>query len=1015
MGYVKKIWVFLLVMALSLSLAAPSFAGKWFSLLPQDDQTIPFSSYETEESADDLEMSATLSISDWSDEPERIPLTMTFLGKDGELITDISDEDKRGYEEVFFYASQAMYQMTQGQHALGNVRIFLGGQNKMHSDIWWTRTTEENVKLGDWYRASAHGLGHANQPIWMYDVGFPEKVTECDGTEIAKKEEGRKRTRFPDGEFQRLGGTLAHELGHNMYGLWDEYPYVCKDHQVLVEKSIMGDGHHCAVDVTNDENHEDHLAHWKYLNFSIPYREPVGDWVDTEKTEHHELMNESGWETLVREPRGKIMARLYSPGDWNPPRLKWVYLKDSDRILPSLGTFAGKGIQRNFFPELALGMSGKDVPWNMLESPLYLYEPNVIWMTGDNIFQIVIDRSGSMSTTMMNNAKQAAKLLVDIAELGETKIGVISFAGDVRVDYPLTLIDNEDTRADIKSTIDAIRAGGMTAIGDAAYEALQGLLDLNRPDAVKSVFLLTDGVNNRGINPDSVIPLYQEAQIPLFTFSYGAHADFNLMYRMAFLTGGETFRTPTTYAEISRAFESAFRLVNQSQGIGLGAANVQVGETEVKEFYVDSSIGNLTVSVRVSEMPADASVTLFSPSGSILEPYSEGYQEVSWYYYKIDEPEEGTWRLEVSADASRDVFFDYEVSGTHKSTPITMNVATSKVTNPFYYPEPVFLVATLSRELPITGANVQAVITYPDGSSYLLPMHDELGDGTYAALLPYTESGTYEVEVNAYDFEGEAMLTATGLQHAPDIDGAVAPPDPRPLGVHFQRTGSINVKVEGVQDDDHGNYPWEATAIFADNDGVEGRIDYAGDVDVFSFIAPEGESKLIARLFPIGEWDVAYRVLDSDGTTQLAGGTVNQLNLSVNGYYYVEFNVVEGWEYYLSVEADQGSAMGVHYAVSVGTPAPFDIPLADLVTFQTLLDDIMDGFDSGLISPYGVANALMATVQAAQRAYERDQSDVSWNQLSAFIYQLEALGDRQVDDQLAQKLIADAEYLRGTF
>jgi hypothetical protein len=160
---------------------------------------------------------------------------------------------------------------------------------------------------------------------------------------------------------------------------------------------------------------------------------------------------------------------------------------------------------------------------------------------------------------------------------------------------------------------------------------------------------------------------------------------------------------------------------------------------------------------------------------------------------------------------------------------------------------------------------------------------------------------------------------------------------------------------------------------------------------------------------------LSYRVLDSDGTTQLVGGTANQLNLSVNGYYYVEFNVEEGWEYYLSVEADQGSAMGMHYAVSVGPPAPFDIPLAGLVTFQTLLDDIMDGFDSGLISPYGVAQALMATVQAAQESYELGEYQDSWDQLGAFIYQLEALGHRRVDEHLAQKLIDDAEYLRGTF
>jgi calcium-activated chloride channel regulator 3/4 len=853
MGYVKKIWVLLLVLALSLALAAPSFAGKWFTGITKDGQTIPFSAYGED---DPYQQAGMATIFQESTVPAKIHLTMTFLAKDGELVQDLTDYEKYAYQQVFWHASQAIHQMTQGAHILGNVRIFMKGHNKMHSDILWTRTTEDNVHPGDWYRARVNGYGHVDKHVYFYDVAqghvtseFYYKLVIC----LPVKSPGNVRTLFHDEKFRTLGYILAHEIGHYIYGLFDEYPFACQGY-TPVRKSIMNNGPWIAPAAWRDPDHPEHFDFWKQLNFSIPFQgdllcdwgenpdpdQPeLCDWMDTQNTRHHELMRESGWETLIRPPNDRYFAESHTPGDW--------YF----------------GLKRELFPELASFMPPRG------EGPVqkwYFGEPNVIWMTDDNIFQIVIDRSGSMNPTMMSNAKEAAKLLVDIAEFERFMIGVISFAGDVRVDVPLMYINDEADKEYIKGAIDNISSGGMTAIGDAAYVALDGLLGLNRPDAVKSVFLLTDGFNNRGRNPYSVIPLYQEAQIPLFTFSYGSNADFKLMEDMAVETGGETFKTPTSYVEISRAFERAFRIVEQSQGIASGGLTINAGESEIRNFYVDSTIGELNVGLRFYDEPEYVSVKLLSPNGENIEPSSEGYfqemslegylYDVSWYYYGINKPDVGWWTLEMSADASQDVFFSYEVSGTHHNTPITLNVATSKTTNPFYYPEPVFLVATLSGELPITGASVEAIITYPDGSSYILPMQDELGDGTYVTLLPYTENGTYEVEVNAYDFEGEAMLTAIGLEHAPDIDGPVAPPDPKPLGVLFQRSGSINVKVEGVQDDDHGNYPEDATAILADNEGVEGRIDYADDVDVFSFVAPESESKLIARLFPIGEWDV---------------------------------------------------------------------------------------------------------------------------------------------------------------
>lgn len=80
---------------------------------------------------------------------------------------------------------------------------------------------------------------------------------------------------------------------------------------------------------------------------------------------------------------------------------------------------------------------------------------------------LVIDRSGSMSGTKIEDAKTAAKQFVENMRINDS-VGVVSFesAGWTTDDYYLTKIISNAVKIDAKNAIDTIYAGGSTAMGE---------------------------------------------------------------------------------------------------------------------------------------------------------------------------------------------------------------------------------------------------------------------------------------------------------------------------------------------------------------------------------------------------------------------------------------------------------------------------------------------------------------------------------------------------------------------
>ena len=193
------------------------------------------------------------------------------------------------------------------------------------------------------------------------------------------------------------------------------------------------------------------------------------------------------------------------------------------------------------------------------------------------------------------------------------------------------------------------------------------------------------------------------------------------------------------------------------------------------------------------------------------------------------------------------------------------------------YPDPIVLLAFVHTDLAIAGVGVQASVELPDGSTLPVAFADDgiapdalAGDGRYSALVGYDTDGTYTFTVQFDNNSGQAMFAPISMQPSVGANGLAVPlPDPIPVGENFALSKTIQVVASDVASDDHGNTPGEATAITADNAPHNGKIDYAGDWDVFQFATLESETTYLRVTNLALGLEPHLRVLGPDQNTVL--------------------------------------------------------------------------------------------------------------------------------------------------
>ena len=202
------------------------------------------------------------------------------------LYRNPNSQERAAYEEMIRYLADALFEMSNGAHKLRTVRIYPNSQSK--KDVIWGKQCWPNAHISG-YGRSQYGL----------------RIEMCDIFGSYNYLQNRRA-------WEDAGYTIAHEMGHYFYSLYDEYrtndpcdpkrPFrPCRDDKP-VSPSVMN----------NQGNATG--GQYKWLNFSSAAN-------DSKKTAQYRMYQASGWETLIRrpelDPRDGVLAnyplRLYHP------------------------------------------------------------------------------------------------------------------------------------------------------------------------------------------------------------------------------------------------------------------------------------------------------------------------------------------------------------------------------------------------------------------------------------------------------------------------------------------------------------------------------------------------------------------------------------------------------------------------------------------------------------------------------------------------------------------------------
>lgn len=244
---------------------------------------------------------------------------------------------------------------------------------------------------------------------------------------------------------------------------------------------------------------------------------------------------------------------------------------------------------------------------------------------------LVLDASGSLSTTDVANIRAASRRFIDL--LGpRDKVAVYHFANGVAraVDYT-----TDKDRA--KAAVDAldnqggiVGDGSATALFDAVIEAA---LHSRNVSGRRALIAMTDGNNNTGSGGlFDAIATARSAAVPVFTVGFGS-ADVGVLDLMARETGGRFFFGSSStdlqaiLQAIGRALDNQYILSWVTSFISGGTQNIEIQVAEGNDRDVKSA--TYSQSGTSCRTPTTCNVQVISPNGN--EVWTKGTpQAIRW-------------------------------------------------------------------------------------------------------------------------------------------------------------------------------------------------------------------------------------------------------------------------------------------------------------------------------------------------------------------------------------------------
>ena len=175
---------------------------------------------------------------------------------------------------------------------------------------------------------------------------------------------------------------------------------------------------------------------------------------------------------------------------------------------------------------------------------------------------LVIDRSGSMRGSKMDNTLQAAMHLVRQLKRTDT-LAIVSYSDDVRVDLPARRI-SQKSKADALAAIERIRAGGSTNLSGGLIRGQSEVRRNLKTGQINRVILMSDGLANRGITNTKQLAQHvqKESQNGISVTTMGVGTDYNedLMTAVADHASGNYYFIESA-KQISSVFASELKKI----------------------------------------------------------------------------------------------------------------------------------------------------------------------------------------------------------------------------------------------------------------------------------------------------------------------------------------------------------------------------------------------------------------------------------------------------------------------
>ena len=391
---------------------------------------------------------------------------------------------------------------------------------------------------------------------------------------------------------------------------------------------------------------------------------------------------------------------------------------------------------------------------------------------------IVTDRSSSMEGDRLDNTQQGATLFVELLGNGDA-VGLASFSDSASVDFPLTLLANQEAKAAAVSAISSLSADGSTNIGDGLLAGLSQLTAQPQCSCKDIIILLTDGEHTTGTPPEATIPALQQAKVSVFVVLIGNDADAvdqGTMANIAAQTGGKLIAAsdPNSLIGLFAVLEAE---ANDDGPAVYSPKQVSSGEVQEVPVSIEAGATSATFGVIIADENDQITVSLQSPSGvTITETNTVSNLKKSLAandsnaslisgpksrIFRVNAPEAGTWKIIITAGAVTTGKLEALAFSDHDGVQLNASVKKERLAQS----EAAEIHATLSfKGEAVTGATVTGTVTRPDQSQVPITLFDDglaahadlkAGDGVYSARFSsYVGRETYSVDLTAVSSNG---------------------------------------------------------------------------------------------------------------------------------------------------------------------------------------------------------------------------------------------------------------------